>query len=802
MLAAASRPAFADSAAVGALAAEPLPWIAAASIAVAAALAIRQVLFARRCAAVAEERDRLRSELAELRIDHADETVAMLSLIAPAKADDRPLLSRAGRPLAVMLDAGEEDLRDLDTIARRLDADGAVRFRAAVAALIDERRAFAIEGRRRDGQRWLRIAGTPVEPLPGTLAAAAITFVDVTGYRERIARAEAGASDARRQAEDLRTALNLVAVPFWCRDEDLKVHCANLAADVVDLDAEAAKDISRRTRRVGANYSESRYVVVQGERRLFEVTEAPAADGKGTVGWAVDVTALEEAQAEIARHIAAHEDVLEGMSTAIAIFGPDKRLKFSNSAFARLWDVDRRQLDGEPTVTEFLELLRERRRLPEQSDFRVFRDNWNRMFTHLIEAKEELLFLPDDTTLRMAVMPHPFGGLLLTFEDVTDRLALERMYNTLNEVQRETIDNLAEGIVVFGADGKLRLCNPTFCRLWNLPDSIAGAEPHVSEVLDRMRPLFPAEVDWSEVRAGFLGRIADRASEGGRIERTDDSVIDYAFVPLPDGGVLIHFRDVSDTLNVQRALQDRNEALENADRVKSEFIANVSYELRTPLNAIIGFAEMMQKGYVGEVNEKQSDYLRAILDSSGRLSALIGNIIDLASIEAGYMLLEPEELSVPDVVSSVFALVEERARGQSIGIAFDIAPDATEIEADGKRLKQILFNLMASGFQFTPAGGHIRLAVWSEGPDVVFQVADDGSGIPDDMRNLIFEAFSNSERRMRAAGLGLSLPLVRRLVDLHHGTMTLESEIGVGTTVTCRLPRRQSEAARAEAAAV
>jgi len=760
-------------------------------LASAIALIVTRILYRRRLNALRAERDALAAALdgrdAALQVPH----VGVIGMITDGAAGSGSVLRYVSPSVGTLLRADADRLRTINDIAGYL-ADGAgATLESVVRTLMAEGKAFSFVTEIRNGSRVLRISGVPVEAGTGVSPRAAIALVDISEESQSRVIAEEEARSRRRRNEDLLASINLQTIPFWRRDENLHIRFANIAADVIDLDSESARDTSRRARRLGALYSESRFIVVDGERRLFEVTEAPSPDARGTVGWATDVTSLEEAQAEIARHIAAHEDVLEGLTTAIAIFGPDKRLKFFNSAFADLWQVDPAQLDADPTITEFLELLRELRRLPEQSDFRAYRDHWNGLFTRLIDPMEDFFFLPDDRTLRMVVMSHPFGGLFLTFEDVTDRLALERSYNTLNEVQRETIDNLAEGVVVFGADGRMTLSNPTFLSMWDLDPEFRDQSLHVSDVLDAMRPLFPVleERDWDDYKQEFAARFADRVSEHGRTERPDGTALEYSFVPLPDGATLVNFLDVTDTLNVQRALQDRNEALETADRLKSEFIANVSYELRTPLNAIIGFAEMLNDGYVGEVSEKQQEYLKAILESSGRLSALIGNIIDLASIEAGYLTLEPRELDVREVADAAVLLIEERARSQGVEIAIDLDEAVSVIEADDRRLRQILFNLMSSALQFTSQGERINLSVRAEGDSILFAVTDDGSGVPEEMRNLIFEAFSGPDRGGRAQGPDLALPLVRRLVELHGGSMSVKPVEGAGLCIQCRLPR-------------
>ncbi|WP_420403704.1 PAS-domain containing protein [Nisaea sp.] len=760
-------------------------------LALAVGLAAMRFICRRRINGLRAELDNLSNQIDGRDTALQSPQVGLIGLVASDSSDEGSVLRHVSPPVASLLRAEADSLNSIDAIAAMLSDGSGSRLVTAVSRLMANGKAFSFESGIRNGARIVRITGVPIDAGFGAQPRAAVSIVDVSELAGERSAAEDEARKWRRKTEDLLAAVNLQTIPFWQRDEDMRIRFANIAADVIDLDSEPARDTSRRARRLGAPFSESRFIVVDGERRLFEVTEAPSAGGRGTVGWGIDVTALEESQAEIARHIAAHEDVLEGLSTAIAIFGPDKRLKFFNSAFANLWEVEPAKLDADPTITEFLELLRELRRLPEQSDFRAYRDHWNGLFTRLIDPLEDFFFLPDDRTLRMVVMPHPFGGLFLTFEDVTDRLALERSYNTLNEVQRETIDNLAEGVVVLGADGRMTLSNPTFIRMWDLDEDFHEQSLHVSDVLEAMRPLFPTveEAVWEDYKQEFAARFADRSVEHGRTERPDGTALEYSFVPLPDGATLVNFLDVTDTLNVQRALQDRNEALETADRLKSEFIANVSYELRTPLNAIIGFAEMLVSGYVGEVSERQSEYIKAILESSGRLSSLIGNIIDLASIEAGYLTLDPKELDVREVATAAVSLIEERARSQNIQIHVDIDDSVDTIEADDRRLRQILFNLVSSAVQFTEAEGRITLKVRADAENVEFVILEGGAGVPEEMRSMLFEVFSGVERGGRAQGPDLALPLVRRLVELHGGSLSLEPVDGDGLSIKCRMPR-------------
>ena len=445
-------------------------------------------------------------------------------------------------------------------------------------------------------------------------------------------------------------------------------------------------------------------------------------------------------------------------------------------------------------MSEVLEMLRERRKLPEVADFPAFKREEQRKFTTLIEPVEDLLHLPDDRTYRMTVSPHPFGGLLFTWEDVTDALALERNYNTLIEVQRETLNNLAEGIAVFGGDGRVKLSNASFGRMWGVPEEVLRDGPHTQELVPYVRPYFVGDEAWEERRDEFAALLADRELRAGRLERADGSVLDYASVPLPDGAVLFVYRDVSDTIRVERALRERAEALETADRLKSEFIANVSYELRTPLNTIIGFAEILTDQYFGTLNARQIEYSRGILESSQRLLSLINDILDLASIEAGHMSLELDTVDLYRMLSSVLALTRERARKKKLDIEFDCPADIGVIVADERRLKQALFNILSNSIKFTPENGSITLTARRANGELTLTFTDTGIGIPRADQGRVFGKFERGRSPEARHGAGLGLSLVKSFIELHGGDVELDSEEGAGTRLTCRLPAREPAA--------
>ncbi len=175
--------------------------------------------------------------------------------------------------------------------------------------------------------------------------------------------------------------------------------------------------------------------------------------------------------------------------------------------------------------------------------------------------------LPDGRTLRVVTTPNPEGGVTYLFDDVTERLDLERRYDALIRVQGETLDNLTEAVAVFGSDGRLRLYNPAFARMWRLSPDMLAERPHIEAVIDWTQPLHGDDPIWQRLRA--TSRRSTTASRSiGRLERRDGSVVDCATVPLPDGATLVTFQDVTDTVNVERALRERNEALEDGGQAQ------------------------------------------------------------------------------------------------------------------------------------------------------------------------------------------------------------------------------------------
>jgi len=239
-----------------------------------------------------------------------------------------------------------------------------------------------------------------------------------------------------------------------------------------------------------------------------------------------------------------------------------------------------------------------------------------------------------------------------------------------------------------------------------------------------------------------------------------------------------------------REIEDKSAQLEVATQHKSEFLANMSHELRTPLNAVIGFSEVLLERMFGDLNPKQDEYLQDILSSGRHLLSLINDILDLSKIEAGRMELELTTFDLPVALDNALTLVRERATRH--GIRLDLAVDdrVGAVVGDERKIKQVILNLLSNAVKFTPEGGRVTVRALPAGDAVEVAVSDTGIGIAPEDREAIFEEFRQvgSDYARKREGTGLGLTLARKFVELHGGTIRVESEVGRGSTFTVALP--------------
>lgn len=544
---------------------------------------------------------------------------------------------------------------------------------------------------------------------------------------------------------------------------------------------QALSEQARKTITDGAEHDETRHIVVNNQRRAMRVLTFPLSGGAGCM--AFDVTEQENSREELNRHVRAHDETLNHVADAVAIFGPDRKLNFYNKAFRDMWDLEETFLLDRPSHGQLLDRLREKRKLPARMNYAEWRAEEISYYLDIDGVKEDKWSLPDSRTLSVTRQRHPMGGLLVLFKDITDHLSLQTRFNALIKTQSSTLDNLHEAVAVFGSDGRLKLHNRAFERVWDIPADRLKDNPDYADVIGGCVPLFHDMDIWDAIKVHITDPTA-RQSTTGEMRRSDGSLLTYLTHPLPDGNTMIAFADVTATRRVESALRDRAEAFEAADRLKTEFVRNVSYQLRSPLTTIFGYAELLETQRNGPLTERQTDHVRAILSASDHLNKLIENILDLALIEAGRLDLELSELDLEEVIHQSVELVVSKAEDTEVSVRADITGRLGQMRGDERRIKQVLFNLISNSLRFTEPGGEIVVAAQRMGDMITLSVRDNGSGLEADKRATSFDSFVSGDQR----GAGLGLALVKHFIHLHGGTVGMKSVDGGGLEVTCWLP--------------
>ena len=624
---------------------------------------------------------------------------------------------------------------------------------------------------------------------------------DVATYKSDLVRIIDQHSALADELKAGRALLDAIPMPVWLRGQDGLIQWANSAyiaaveAKSLDEVKEKQSELFEQSHRKAVSNGLARTLhfrrrlplIIDGERRAHDVIVT--ASERSTAAIAVDVAALEKAESEINRQISTYDRTLDRIRTGAAVFDKEQRLTFFNEAFRKQFGLDHDWLDSKPTNGEILDRLQELSRLPSLVDYRSWRAGVLECHASGV-SYDDWWQLPDGSLLHVIGEQRHDGGVTFLFDDATERLALEGRYNALIDVQRETLDSLKEGVAVFAADGKLKLFNSAFLSIWRLSRDGLEPGPHIGAVVSECRELFDDHETWDHLVRRITAVTDEREALIGQMVRPDQTILDYATTPLPDGGTLVTFADVTALRRYERTLKERNEALIAADQLKSQFIGHVSYELRTPLTNIIGFSELMGAPVTGDLSAKQREYLGDIQSSSTTLLSIIDDILDLATIDAGSLDLKLAPVKIDDVIDGAILGVQERAKRQRLTI--DIASEEDDIEffADEARIRQVLYNLLSNAVGFSNVGGLVRLSVWREQGMVAFAVEDDGIGIPKEQQNRVFDRFESRSQTGKHRGAGLGLSIVKSLVELHNGDMRLESEDGAGTRVTVRFPER------------
>lgn len=444
---------------------------------------------------------------------------------------------------------------------------------------------------------------------------------------------------------------------------------------------------------------------------------------------------------------------------------------------------------GEPNFEEFLDRVHPddrdfvqeavaeslRDKLPYNVQFRIIRTNGKILTAHAIGKLE---------TNAEGVPIRLYG----TFQDISEQKKSEELLRKLSRA----VEQSPSSVFITNTEGIIEYVNAKFTEMmgYTLEEAV-GQTPRILKSDDTPKAVY-AEL-WNTILSGqeWRGEIVDQHKDGSTF---------WAYVTVApvkdDKGIVTHFiamhENISQRKQAEEGMRKALEAADIANRSKSELLANMSHELRTPLNAIIGFSSSMREETFGPLgHQKYKEYLEDIAHSGNHLLELISDILDVSAIEAGKVVISRERLKLAEIISASVRLIEGRYKDWNIGLSTNVEEDLPEIIADKRRLKQILINLLSNAGKFTESGGQVTINATGDGENGhLITVIDTGIGLNDDELGKAMSKFGQVDRGITSKheGTGLGLPLTKMLVEIHGGTLKIESIKGFGTTVTLHFP--------------
>ena len=591
---------------------------------------------------------------------------------------------------------------------------------------------------------------------------------------------------------DLRnTLLNALPYPICLRGKDLKIIYFN--DEFKRLSPLNTEDIPNKT--LGFNdseiglakqslatkeaHSEEINTIINGDQYLYKFSAIPLLDKDAVVSIAHDITDKIQIKKELKSHIATQSCLLASIGTAIAIYDAEAKLIFFNQAFAKLWSLEERWLLSQPTYEDVLEKLREKRSIPEQINFSDFKKEQLHLLSTATSIHNDFLYLPNGRVLRRARIPHALGGALFSYKDITDKIILERSHKTLTKVQRETLNQLHDGITVFSESGTLEISNLKFVQMWHADSKRLEEKPHISEVLNMIHPMVTQSIkDKGTLKGLFLQNINLRKTKNIQLETNDDSIIEVLFVPLFNGATLISYHDMTDAMLVTKNLLERAHALKEANSNNTEFLSHISHELRTPLTSILGFSEALLNKSIGRFTEKQNAYIKDIHTASYYLMNFVHNILDLASVDVGDMNLHLSYFNTLYVAKSTIDVLQQKLERKNLMLRLEIDRSIENILGDANRIKQILFNLLNNAITHSPPREMIVFQIYKDNGNIIFCLKDSRKRLT---KKCYGSALNNPykitpESFLPKSETTLEMPLIKSFIELHGGSFEFSSK--------------------------
>ncbi len=472
---------------------------------------------------------------------------------------------RCSRRLAVIMNLSAGVKSSFEDILKNFYKEDAKKIQKYVSLLRDDGVSFDDEFMLKSANKYLRLVGARINGIDGNIYCDMIWFRDISFETAKISSLEKEKKDASTKLIQIQDLIDNLTFPIWLRNDKLKIIKYNKKfAEMSGLVNSSAKDnqdleintisgdsVSKELAKKALNSNKTRKSVVNivkdGERMVMTATETPfhaeeSLDKIYTVGSLVDISELDELKRNLKEHQNAQLEILGTLGTAFAVFDGNYKLAFYNKSFADLWLLDTSWLENSPAYTSFLDIIREKRLLPEVPDYVMFKRDELKKFESIIETQRDLLHLPSGKTIRRLRAPYPAGGLIFAFEDITDRLATTSAYNALLSVQKEILENLFDAVLIFGTNGRLNFYNNAYVKMWKASEEKLKEEPNLDELIDMQKPFFNKQDDWKTIKENIVNHLSSMTTKSFELNRNKKDIIEVAAKNLSDGSLMVTYK--------------------------------------------------------------------------------------------------------------------------------------------------------------------------------------------------------------------------------------------------------------------
>lgn len=490
------------------------------------------------------------------------------AFIYPDEKIDDPrkiILEHCSRRLAVMMNLSLGTKTKFDDILQNFYKDDIKKLQKYVELLKADGVSFEDDFLLKSPNKRLRLSGMRINGIDGNIYCDMIWFRDISLESQVIFELESEKTNWFKQIIQLEDLINNIPYPVWMRNDKLDIFQINNKyldffenksredvlsnhLEIQDIKGEnISKNLALLAHSVNKPKNQTVTVIKNGERKVFNVIETPfnvdeRLDKIYTVGALIDITELDDFKQNLKIHQNAHLEIMGKLGTAFAVFDQKQNLAFYNKAFSMLWKLEDNWLDQQPDYSAFLDVLRDKRLLPEVPDYLSFKSGEQKDFANIFEAKEDLLHLPNEQTIRRVRIPHPMGGLVFAYEDVSDKLATRRAYNSLLSVQKEILENLFDAVIIFSPDGKLAFYNQAYLKLWKIAELALQNEPTLNEVIEMQKKFFVKVDDWKTLKNDIIAHIENLTTKTFILNRNEEDQVEVMSKNLSDGSTMITYK--------------------------------------------------------------------------------------------------------------------------------------------------------------------------------------------------------------------------------------------------------------------